>query len=424
MASEHIWTTRVIGGLRLGSSTALGSFLLMLPLVAASAASTFSLDISRHNTVATTNQQADSILDDASQVLKVDDDGVPGILDVPCDVTLNRSGSVSVFSTNAPATINSDSQLEKVFAEPAFIKVVKAINWCDGAGSVDGCTTNNSRTMIVVARAPGPETAVLWAHEFGHATGLNHRAGDRLVMNPTFDGTYRFINDTECTSYLKGPPATLVASSDRKAVSSAQEQSKVPLLEMAKRSFTNRVPYALFANGDAAELPALAPLLFDFSYQHQWKNIASILGILGNKTHLELLIKFVEADLVGADSAASYRAKTSALLAMGYYLNRTGDSRAAGYLLSATNPGFWETMNAPWLGFESEERRTQINQLQEVSLIALALSGRDEVAPLLAMALNSRLTLETSERTAFSRQISDTHAKVKSGGLLGYYAQR
>jgi hypothetical protein len=52
------------------------------------------LTISRHNTAALTNAEADSILNDASTVLQVSD----GPDDVACPVALVRSGDVGVFN--------------------------------------------------------------------------------------------------------------------------------------------------------------------------------------------------------------------------------------------------------------------------------------------------------------------------------------
>jgi hypothetical protein len=97
---------------------------------------------------------------------------------------------------------------------PADVKVVQKINYCahgQDTGLV-GCSwrpdNNLPRTMIVTTEMLGANAEhVLWAHEFGHVTGLLHRNDDRdaLMWWCGLGVINRFINKDECHHFIAGP---------------------------------------------------------------------------------------------------------------------------------------------------------------------------------------------------------------------------
>src|SRR5262249_37643885 len=121
----------------------------------------------------------DSILRNASVRLKAMDQG-------KCNVTLKRDGRIDTFgsSPSVPSVIRGPDDLEAVQNVPGHVKIVGAILSCIGPTPENGfvgCSFRANphlrRTMIVNAGLGENERPNIWAHEFGHTTGLNHRRG-------------------------------------------------------------------------------------------------------------------------------------------------------------------------------------------------------------------------------------------------------
>jgi hypothetical protein len=172
---------------------------------AASAQEVYSLTVKVHRSITLTNAQVDRILAGASQLLKKKD----GANDVACKVSFKRKGRVEPFaSDDTPAVIKNRSDLDAVHKEQAQVKVVQEIDFCVGKhGSYEGCTWPHDvgiNSMIVVH--PGRARANLWAHEFGHRTGLRHRTepGALMTMCNLSTGHVKVSKD-ECKCFHAGP---------------------------------------------------------------------------------------------------------------------------------------------------------------------------------------------------------------------------
>jgi hypothetical protein len=181
---------------------------LGLPMCAdlASAQSRYSLTVSRHRGVPLSEDDVDKILDDASKILQKNS----------CDVTFKRNGSVRLFaSRDTPKIITDEEDRDAVHQERADVKVVEKIKFCRpelGFQAFDGCSwppRMGRRSMIVVQNPaePFPNIGRLWAHEFGHRTGLRHRSeplalmtGCKFLRNPLVQ-----VRQDECNCFLEGP---------------------------------------------------------------------------------------------------------------------------------------------------------------------------------------------------------------------------
>lgn len=157
------------------------------------------LQVSRFTTSNLTNGPADTILSNATTVLKTND----GSGDVACCVEFERSGPVTVFTTGN-GIINSGADFAAVNGLAGNVKVVNQINWCGGPGiGIIGCAPVPGNSLVVV-RFTANQEGILWGHEYGHNKGLNHRTGTNLIMNPTIGTTRRRVNSTECSAILQG----------------------------------------------------------------------------------------------------------------------------------------------------------------------------------------------------------------------------
>lgn len=165
----------------------------------------YSLTVSVHEEAPRlTTREVKKILKRASRLLKQNH----------CDVTFKLKGEVGTFA-NTAAIITTSRERDAVHRVNADVKVVKDISYCNprlGTDVFNGCAFPRSqgrKSMIVThARAaPGLLRAILWAHEFGHRTGLQHRTDAEAVMTgcPNLSGDQVKIDEEECRCYRLGP---------------------------------------------------------------------------------------------------------------------------------------------------------------------------------------------------------------------------
>lgn len=156
------------------------------------------MSITRHTSSVLSNTTADLILESASDTLQTNNSGGD---DVACDVTLARSGSVTTFTTG-DGSIDSDDEYDAVLAVPGTVKVVNQITWCgeDPITSALGCAPVPGTSQIVVITGLTHLDGIVWAHEYGHTQGLNHRAANntRFVMNSAVQGRSTRVSTAEC----------------------------------------------------------------------------------------------------------------------------------------------------------------------------------------------------------------------------------
>jgi hypothetical protein len=202
---------------------------------AAGAQQTYSLSVSRHRAVPPLSDgDVKRILADASRMLKKDSRRNDDV-DVACNVTFTLKGSVGTFASPDTPVVDRDNidAVHRVDANVAGVdfrvKIVKEINFCRPdlpAQPFVGCSFSEPdfRSMILVhpklhKDAQGRPLSrypdhLLWAHEFGHLTGLGHRDDDQLALmtrcplNTQFfnvsDARVR-VNSQECRRLLAGP---------------------------------------------------------------------------------------------------------------------------------------------------------------------------------------------------------------------------
>ncbi|TQV88037.1 hypothetical protein [Aliikangiella coralliicola] len=153
------------------------------------------LSIQRHsNAPSFSNSQADTILAAATELLTTQD----GSDDIACPTRMKRSGSVTTFTTG-DGTIDSKAEMN---ALQNGINLVKAINFCSKlAPNIVGCASTPGTKMAVI-RYTSNQEGMLWAHEYGHNTGLSHRSGSNNLMDNYVGTSKRRINQAECNSFL------------------------------------------------------------------------------------------------------------------------------------------------------------------------------------------------------------------------------
>jgi hypothetical protein len=223
-------TMRIIAGIL--------SLAALIWVEAATAQKTFSLSVSHHTAVPPlSEEEVKRILADASKMLQK-------VSHSDCNVTFTLSGPIRTFPRpDMPAPDepivkrNNIAAFHRVDSDVTgtdfHVKVVKEIRFCrpdlpNPNGLFEGCSFLRpvSRSIIVVHpkfhKNPhdldGPPLSdypdhVLWAHEFGHLTGLPHRRARLALMTPcsltefTDPNTRVRVNRAECRRFRSGPGA-------------------------------------------------------------------------------------------------------------------------------------------------------------------------------------------------------------------------
>ncbi len=124
-----------------------------------------------------------------------------------CGVTFKLNGPLKSFAPGTPNTITTEADLEKLHDEPADVKVVSTIKFCKQKGTFIGCAwrRQSPKTMIVTQKVLAVRH-ILWTHEFGHTTGLPHRADAGVLMTPCDLALDKVeIDQDECNCFLAGP---------------------------------------------------------------------------------------------------------------------------------------------------------------------------------------------------------------------------
>lgn len=367
---------------------------------------TYNLTVSKHGTVTANNATVTAILARASSILQTDDDFAPGNADVACDVTLTLQGSVTNFANAAtPARIVDNATLTTVLREPAFVKMVTAIGYCGNQpASYAGCAYTPGRSIAVVHPIqPASAAGSVWAHEFGHSTGLNHRAGARLLMNPSVGDEFTYISTAECASYLRGPPARAVPGA-RTLPGRRAADERPPVEALVRMSIVDEMPYRMFEMYSAGEAASAQRLLDESDSQRSWPTIMTLMGVAGNADAEARIIRYLETEArPEVDPAIDEQTRVAALYALGYQLNRTGSPRALAALQAVA--GVERTSTA---------RSERDEALRRVALWGLALSGRREALAPMRGAARGLSRSNTSE-------LERVHSAVARRGLASFY---
>lgn len=162
---------------------------------------THTLTVSRFSGVDDfTDDDAREIIAHMTHILRTDDDGT-GSNDIGCDVNFTLAGAVETFD-DGHGVVAIEQDFWEIIDLPGDVKVVADVSWCkDTIGDIGGCSDGNT---FVVKSGLEPATAgALWAHEFGHVMGLEHRQNHepKMVMNEIVSDRSRQVEDWECRQY-------------------------------------------------------------------------------------------------------------------------------------------------------------------------------------------------------------------------------
>lgn len=376
------------------------------------------LQVRRFTTTALTDGDADRILADATTAMQTNDG--PG--DVACGVSMVRDGGVTDFSTG-DGSIDSSAEFSTLIGLPGWIKAVNQINWCGALiPNVIGCAPVPGNSLAVV-RFQAALEGILWAHEFGHNKGLSHRNDDpNAIMNGTIASTRLRMTQAECDAFRTAP---LLALASQEIMPAAGESSQMPVEEFVRQIFIHGVPYEEASRYGPDVVPELVEMLNNPAEEAWWPNIVVVLGMIGDPEVVDPMISFIEEDAGGELSREHYVAKTSALMSLGYVVNKTGDRRALDYLKGALDPEIWQEKDVGQAPFQDSATERNFD-FSKHAILGLALSAHPEAEQ--ALRSLRQAPADTESARAFQAQVDDLvsealdeHARVAREGLGEYY---
>jgi len=144
-----------------------------------------------------------------------------------CGVTFKLNGPIKSFAPGTPNIISTEDQLEAVHREAADVKVVSTITFCKKDSTFIGCAwrRHGPKTIIVTQRLLAVRH-ILWTHEFGHTTGLQHRADVGVLMTPCDLALSNVeINQDECNCFLAGPGGCQIPEPDSEVVCTENQRN-------------------------------------------------------------------------------------------------------------------------------------------------------------------------------------------------------
>ena len=294
---------------------------------------TIKIKVFRHSTVALTNAEADTIVGQMGTALQTKD--TTG--DVATAVKFVRDGNVQLLPSNVAAVIQTQSQLNALFAAPKGVKIVRRIQFCGGpGGSIIGCAPVGSSTVNIAAvRFTTGLEGILWAHEYGHNCGLNHRTNDgNAIMFPSIGSTHKVVNAPESKRYLSGPGAVAAAAAEAAPPAADPEEAPPPapkdVRDFVRQHYFEGVPFERAIEYRAADrekeaVDTLLKMLDDPAEKEFLPEIVTTLCYIGSDRAAAPLVKFVYSDRTGPDE---FHAKNAALIHLGDLVHHSKNKEA------------------------------------------------------------------------------------------------
>ncbi|RBP46537.1 matrixin [Roseimicrobium gellanilyticum] len=360
---------------------------------------------------------AAGILRDATEIVagKHRDD------DFTANIRFEQSGPIDTVSSNG--VVNSAEDFRALSRLGRNVVVVDAINYCGGyIPGVVGCAPVPGSFMAVVRY--GSLEGMIWAHEFGHNCGLNHRDHSTALMHPQIGSAHKSLNQHERDKFEQK-----VASGRSRSVQSASESERdgappSSAQEYLDRVYLHGVPYAHVEGFGPQHIPALKAALNSPNRLHSWSNAVVGLAAIATPESVEAVLSFVRANNVSV-SSGSYQVKRTAVMALGYAVQKASTSqdpvyrearaKALAQLQQAASGSYWRSRVGGTARSVSGADPTE--GLVTSALAGLALSGAPEAAAFFENASRGTGRSVGDDPIAEARK---EYAKVKAQGVRSY----
>jgi hypothetical protein len=199
----------------------------------------------------------------------------------------------------------------------------------------------------------------------------------------------------------------------------------IDIKDFVRQVFIHGVPYNEANKYDSSVVPTLLEMLVDQKEEAHWANIAVVLEIIGDERAVDPLIAFIEKRGEKDMSRSVYVAKTSALMGLGYLINKTGNEKALNYLKQSSVPETWQARGIGGISPFQASMEESNRDLSKYAIFGLALSGHPSAAEHLQALQKPG---DTEARRAFQMEVRDvvseglkTNREIARDGLASYY---
>lgn len=205
---------------------------------------------------------------------------------------------------------------------------------------------------------------------------------------------------------------------------SAWADEPVSIQEFVARHYTAGVPYLIAKQYTKREIPYLASVLADATQEEKWVTAVATLGAIGGEEARNAVIDFFHRDEGPALSRLEVEAKLCVPIALGWLVNRSGDTAAFALIgalaMAEVYPDVIDAFS--WTtsldaGAKSRLRRA----LATNAMIGLALSGMDRAY--YELTARRRDYRQNDEMTALIDHLSGELNVVNVLGLEAYYSE-
>ncbi len=174
----------------------------------------------------------------------------------------------------------------------------------------------------------------------------------------------------------------------------SQSQELVDIKEFVQGDYIHGVPYEEASRYDASVVPTLLRMLKDPKEQEQWSNIVVTLGMIGDESAVEPMIEFIERDEGGTLNRSQRSAKTAAIMALGYLVNKSGSPKALDYLTTILDPQKRAKEDPATTDLFAAATAERGKDLSKYAVMGLALSGHPKAAEALKSFESSLKSIE------------------------------
>lgn len=211
----------------------------------------------------------------------------------------------------------------------------------------------------------------------------------------------------------------------------------VGIIGFVRQTFIHGVPYDQASKYQSGDVPVLLRMLADPKEKRHRSNIVVTLCMIGDDRAADPLIAFIEKKDRGKLSRSVYTAKTSAIISLGYLINKSGNKKALTHLTNSLNPNVWTQKKLAWTSPFQEKRDDRNIQLSTMAVLGLSLSGhadakvalnslkqpaprglakrfRSEVRPVVDMALKEHELISKKGLLNYQKEIKIRHEQLKN----------
>lgn len=200
--------------------------------------------------------------------------------------------------------------------------------------------------------------------------------------------------------------------------------------EFVQAIYIEGVPYDQASQLDPdIALPVLKQVLANPREEDSWANAAVTIGMIGNDQGVDLLVQFItRREAKQKLSRAQTVAKTSAVMALGYIVNKTGNRKALDFLKTGADPQAWRKRNLAWTGVFHRTVAERDNQLTVMAVLGLGVSGNPEAAQTLRSLKEPPITPKLRalrnalpDINTVTDEALKANSEISSEGMNNYY---